>query len=158
MSAEKCVIFTSKKQIPLRVAVKMAASGAIWSSDSESKMVICCSKKHWFSKLYPQPQHTRFLKGWFTHRLSVIHTLQQESVVLSSFTPFHFKDVSNRDEEVIFDVRFQIPLKKTIRVHLDQLRPASKASQSRLVGKMSDIKVKAWIYLDLTVFPPTVWS
>lgn len=33
-----------EKQVPLRVAVKMAASGAICSSDSESKMVICCSE------------------------------------------------------------------------------------------------------------------
>ena len=37
---------SKEKQVPLSVAVKMAASGGTWSSDSESKMVICCLKKY----------------------------------------------------------------------------------------------------------------
>lgn len=45
-----------------------------------------------------------------THRLSVIHTLQQEVVHLGGLCPSKPKHNLNHDEKVVSDVRVQLPV------------------------------------------------
>ena len=53
-------------------------------------------------------------KWCFTYRLSVIHTLQEETVELRRFCCLYPKHVSNPDKEVLFDVSIQLPGKNAV--------------------------------------------
>lgn len=105
MSAVKNV-HCLKQDVPLRIVVRMAASGTVWSSDSESKMVIWWSETHESNK-QPVLNHTD--KWCVTYRLSVIHTLQEETVEFRGFCSLHSKNIFNPDEEAVFNVSIQLP-------------------------------------------------
>lgn len=67
--SEKCPLSQPREEqdIPLREVVRMAASGTIWSSDSESKMVIWWSKAYWGSVSSP------YVESHHTHSQMVFH-------------------------------------------------------------------------------------
>lgn len=60
-----------------------------------------------------------FTCGTTTHRLSVIHTLQQELVQLGGLSYSNPKHIANPGEKVVSDVRVQLPVtyKRVISFH-----------------------------------------
>lgn len=53
--------------------------------------------------------NTHILKWCFTYRLSVIHTLQEETVELRGLCSLYSKNIFDPDEEVVLNVSVQLP-------------------------------------------------
>lgn len=85
----------------------MEMSGAAWSSDSESKIVICGPNTE--DKISSQLIFLT-LFGWrLTHCLSVVHTLQKKTVEMGSFCRIYRKDIWNSEQKILLDVWDQLP-------------------------------------------------